>query len=425
MARRFRSVLAVEGELTGDGRLIAPNALTWENPPIPLLWQEQTADGHDSAEVIGVIDSMARRGTSIVAEGRLLEEHPSRYRVEELIRERVINPSIDPDDVVFELDETDPESLVAVMTQGRIRAATLVATQAILSTTIDLVDEVPMVESFQEPEVAEASVVAAVEVEPDQASVEQALAMVASGAPERPPAAWFANPELTGPTPLTVTDDGRVFGHLATWGTCHTGFPNTCVTAPPSASGYAYFHTGEVVTEGGERVATGRITVGGGHAGPGLGYRAAMAHYDDAGAAAADVCAGEDEHGIWLAGAMRAELPETTAQALRANPPSGDWRRIKGSLELMGALCVNLPGFPVPRPRFAASEGVQTSLVAAGVVLGAQEHAPAGAAAGDDALVAAVLQRLEQRDAAERLAVELGRDRASLAAVLAADVRAV
>src|SRR5690606_27483392 len=26
---------------------------------------------------------------------------------------------------------------------------------------------------------------------------------------------WFQDPALTKPTPLTVTDDGRVFGHLA------------------------------------------------------------------------------------------------------------------------------------------------------------------------------------------------------------------
>jgi hypothetical protein len=425
MARRFRSVLAMEGELTGDGRLIAPNALLWETPPIPLLWQENTADGHDTAEVVAVIDMIERRGTQIYAEGRLLEEHPERYRIEEMIREGVINPSIDPDDVVFEIDETDPENVVFVMTQARIRAATLVATQAILSTTIELIDEVPVVEVPQQG--GEASVVEVILADgAPEPTAQQAL--VASGAPSRPPAAWFAQPELSGPTPLTIDDDGRVWGHLAAWGTCHTGYPDTCTTAPPSASGYAYFHTGEVLTEEGERVATGRITVGGGHAGPGLGYRAALAHYDDAGAAAADVVAGEDQWGIWLAGAMRAELPESTVHALRANPPSGDWRRINGSLELMAALSVNLQGFPIPRPRFAAKGGVQTSLVAAGALRpsdGAEPVVTHSAVGPDESLVAAVLARLEQRDAAERLAVSVGRDRATLAATLAADVKGI
>jgi hypothetical protein len=47
-------------------------------------------------------------------------------------------------------------------------------------------------------------------------------------------AAWFRNPHLDGPTPLTVTDDGRVYGHLALWGTCHTGFDGVCIEPPHS-----------------------------------------------------------------------------------------------------------------------------------------------------------------------------------------------
>ena len=34
----------------------------------------------------------------------------------------------------------------------------------------------------------------------------------------RPPAAWFADPSLSLPTPITVTDDGRIYGHAAQWG---------------------------------------------------------------------------------------------------------------------------------------------------------------------------------------------------------------
>ena len=40
----------------------------------------------------------------------------------------------------------------------------------------------------------------------------------------------FADPHLTGPTALTVTADGHVYGHLATWGTCHISFGDQCVT---------------------------------------------------------------------------------------------------------------------------------------------------------------------------------------------------
>ena len=50
---------------------------------------------------------------------------------------------------------------------------------------------------------------------------------------------------------ITVTEDGRVYGHLALKDTCHTGFGDQCVTAPSSATGYAYFHLGEVDTTAG------------------------------------------------------------------------------------------------------------------------------------------------------------------------------
>lgn len=189
--------------------------------------------------------------------------------------------------------------------------------------------------------------------------------LVASAAPVDPPAEWFTNPELDGPTPLTVTPEGRVYGHLATWRTCHTGF-GQCVTAPKSRTNYAYFHTGEVLTAEGEPIAVGRITLGGGHADTRLGFQAAIEHYDNAGACAALVRAGEDKHGIWLAGATAPEVDDLKVAALRRHPPSGDWRRIGGNMELIGALAVNTPGFPVPRARVAS--GAPQALVAAGVL---------------------------------------------------------
>jgi hypothetical protein len=181
-----------------------------------------------------------------------------------------------------------------------------------------------------------------------------------------PPAEWFDNPKLDRPTPLTVTPEGRVYGHLADWRTCHTGFPGSCVTAPRSSAQYAYFHTGEVVTAEGEQVAVGRVTLGGGHADTRLGFQAAIAHYDDAGTCVAQVRAGDDKHGIWIAGSLVPGVDEVQVAALRRHPPSGDWRRIGGSLELIGALAVNTPGFPIPRARVAS--GVPQALVAAGAL---------------------------------------------------------
>lgn len=176
------------------------------------------------------------------------------------------------------------------------------------------------------------------------------------------PAEWFEDPKLAGPTPITVTPDGRVFGHLATWGTCHTGIPNACTTPPKSRAKYAYFHTGAVDTTAGE-MAVGRVSMGGGHADTRWGFQAAAEHYDSTSTQAAVVRAGEDKFGIWVAGSA---LPGADLDELKRSPLSGDWRRIGGNLELVHALAVNSPGFPVPRASMVA--GAQMALVAAGVV---------------------------------------------------------
>lgn len=191
--------------------------------------------------------------------------------------------------------------------------------------------------------------------------------LVASGGTDAPPREWFDDPGLTGPSPIVVTEEGRVFGHLAAWDTCHIGFKDACTTPPQSISDYAYFQTGAVLTTDGE-VAVGQITIDTGHAGLSLSARPAAAHYDDTGTAVADVCAGEDEHGIYIAGAVRSTATPEQVARLRASALSGDWRTIGGNLELVAALAVNVPGFPIPRTSLAASGGQQTALVAAGIV---------------------------------------------------------
>jgi hypothetical protein len=180
------------------------------------------------------------------------------------------------------------------------------------------------------------------------------------------PSEWFKNPEFDHPTPMTITDEGRVFGHLAEWSTCHVGFEGICVSPPHSASGYAYFLTGYVQTDDGP-VATGPISLGGGHARDGLSMRGAIAHYDSTSTAVCDITVGEDDFGIWTAGWVRPGVSQEQVVAVRASAPSGDWREVApGQMEMIAALSVNAPGFVVPR--VGVRNGVQVSLVAAGVV---------------------------------------------------------
>ena len=174
-------------------------------------------------------------------------------------------------------------------------------------------------------------------------------------------AEWFTDPYLDKPTPLTV-HGSYIFGHLATWGTCHTGFGTVCVT-PPKGTDYKYFHTGVVSVEGAE-IPVGHITMGTGHA-P-LTSSNAVSHYDDTGTCAADVAVGEDDYGIWFAGVVREGVDTDT---LRSASLSGDWRRVGGNMELLAALAVNVPGFPIPRIAASAVNDEPLALVASGIVV--------------------------------------------------------
>lgn len=187
-------------------------------------------------------------------------------------------------------------------------------------------------------------------------------ALTAAGAVR--PAVWFTDPELTGPTPLTITDEGHIYGHVATWGVCHIAsgpLGGECITAPNSHTNYAYFRTGVTKTDMGE-IAVGHVTMGIGHADLSLSGAATLAHYDNTDAVVADIVAGEDKHGIWFSGALRPGLEDDKIEALRAAALSGDWRDLGAGLEMVAALAVNVPGFPIPRLALAAS-GAHTDAV--------------------------------------------------------------
>lgn len=236
------------------------------------------------------------------------------------------------------------------------------------------------------------------------------------GYPLTPPVAWFSDPKLAGKTPLAVTPEGRVFGHLAAWNECHRDVTmRECVMAPKSRQSYAPFHLGDVLTAEGETVKVGKIVMDTRHADIRLGYAAAALHYDNTGDEIAVVRAGEDEYGIWVAGAVVPEATPRKVAKLRRSPLSGDWRREKGSLELTAALAVNTPAFPV----YTMENEERMALVAAGTVIpefddeadtstGTWEPVTiTGPPTGIDSLVASLVE-----DEVSRQEEELRRDRA-------------
>lgn len=183
-------------------------------------------------------------------------------------------------------------------------------------------------------------------------------------ATNRPPAAWFEDPKLTGPTPITITPDGYVYGHIGLHGQKHRGFSGD-VFIPRSHSAYREFLLGGTTTAEGTIVPTGKITLGGGHAADSLAARPATEHYDDVSTTVAVVSAGDDRFGVWVAGALKPDVTDQQIDELLQSPPSGDWRVDQlGNLELIGVHSVNVPGFAVYRINVDAATGNVYSLVA-------------------------------------------------------------
>lgn len=430
----WAGTIVVEGELTGDGRYIEPGALRWESLPIPLRYAPVDTGGHQGAEVVGRILTIDRQsdgritatgdfdtasevgreaarqvrdgltqGVSVDLDSVSFEVRVARELIEGLEEPRVIEEAETDDEGRVTVVEISMDDEVMATTDARIRAATIVAIPAFAEARIEVTEgEAPEVESAAENE-------------------DEDDALVAGAFPVAPPSDWFSDPRLDGPTPLTVTEDGRVYGHLAVWGTCHTAYSGQCVEPPSSPSGYSYFRTGSVLTAEGAEIATGRITLDTLHAKATLSAAQTIAHYEDTGRAVADVTAGEDAFGIWVSGALRSNVTEEQVRALRASPLSGDWRRIGGNLELVGALAVNVPGFPVPRPQGLVASGAMTTLVASGMLAPRKVRAPGtpGALSEDD------LRYLKRLAARERRAEQ--EERAGIqskAEALAAKVRA-
>ena len=373
---RFSIPLVIPEEMeSGDGRKFKKGAIELRELPLPLLWQIQTGSGHDGSVVVGRIDHMERTDDGIGNAYGYFDTGEYGKEAERLVREgflRGVSADMDKfeaaeeveEEVVTASEEGEEDTTIKkekiVISKARVMAVTIVPKPAFQECKIFLDEETD--ESPEEDEMIPDGIYVE-NVEPAEAEAVVASGIIAGAIPTTPPKAWFENPQLSQPTPLTVTDDGRVFGHIAAWHVDHIGM--VAGTKPPrSRSGYQYFHTGVVRTEEGTDVPVGQITLAGGHADIRASAAEAVKHYDDTASAVIDVHAGEDRHGIWVAGSLRPGVTPEQVRALRASAPSGDWRPIRGSLELVAVCQVNVPGFPIARAMVAG--GQITALVAAG-----------------------------------------------------------
>jgi len=359
---------------SGDGRKFAKGAITMRELPLPLMWQIQTGEGHSGSVVVGKITHMERTDQGIGNARGIFDSGDYGREAERLVRGGFIK-GVSADMDQFEADqetassENDSEDKIGNgkmrITKARVMGVTLVAKPAFQECKISIVE--PAQEQEEKAMLSDGVYVEG--VNPLDASALVACGLVAGMIPVTPPKEWFDNPKLTKPTALTVSDDGKVYGHIAAWHVDHIGM--AFGTKPPrSRSNYAYFHTGVVRTDDGTDMPVGQLTLAGGHAPLEASAHEAVRHYDDTASAIADVHAGEDAYGIWVSGALRPGTTPEQIRALRASAPSGDWRPIKGGLELVAVCQVNVPGFPIARARVAS--GQVMALVAAGASVLAQ-----------------------------------------------------
>ena len=371
MPRTWSAVLARTGVKTGDGRILAEGGGASRDLPLPVMWQERSGDGHSGSIVVARMESLRIADGVVTATGSMLSDVP--YKVIEEIEAGVIGPSVDLDDIEYVMDAD--ENLV--LTQWRIAGATLVSVPAFADVSLTL-DPEPAPQYYDETAYDSYDAYSA-SLATFAMQTREAMAVVEA----LPPAEWFSPPNVAELTPLTVTPEGRVFGHIAPWGECHVGLPG-CVTAPSSLSNYTHFMVGEQRLQGGGSVPVGALVTGPRHADPHVAFRAAQAHYDDLDAVVARVVAGEDEFGIWVAGWMLPTAAPARVEQFMSSPVSGDWRRVGGSLEMIAVCSVNAPGFPVPRARVSFANGEQRSLVGSFGVTARRGEIPVAAAPVDD-----------------------------------------
>lgn len=329
----WEALLIVEGKPTDDGRVFAD--LTWRPPPFAAEWTDEEGYAHDGAERFGTVTEVERRENGEIWARGVYIDSETAAEVRRLVDQgedvmaagwpsvqiggpdKAEQGSEDGEIVPAEEIEVLPDGSIMLHMTGKIVGFALVPIQAQEGTVFR--------------------------------NLQPALP-VAAAIPVNPPDEWFEPPNLSGPTPLTITDEGQVFGHFALWDgsdACYRG-KSGCLRAPRAKDKtYSSFRVGYVVADSGERIPTGSLVLTGGH----RSLQAIAAGHADTRTGVADVVVGEDRWGPWVAGALRPTTTPEEIRVMRGSALSGEWY----GNELLGITCVNRPAFLVRA--LAASTG--------------------------------------------------------------------
>lgn len=390
--RAWEGVLAIEGVPTGDGRMIEKNALTWETGPWPLHF-DLDGNSHFTGVVVGEVSEVWRSGNQILGRGTLhtdsavpevrdfatrvaeLSENPAGSLAglsvmfdDEAVEVRVsaeqFKQYIDPwDEEAYEADQRSKKAQADagervtiaswaagdelwVFTRGRLREVSVAPVQAIVGSELHMSKKAVAAATW-----ARGAGIVTRSLDPVAAAArDSAFSDPKFGADsDKDPRLVFQrrrrSDEIEGyGAPFTVEDDGRVWGHFALHGRCHSAY-SACLVPPDSGGDFSEFLTGEAI----RGVRTGPIILGTTHSVNADGTVKDYDHLANTGEAVADVTVGRDAHGFWVAGRVRPGITAAQLAALKGSALSGEWLPYGSSLKLRGILAVNSPGYLIER----------------------------------------------------------------------------
>lgn len=379
--------ILVEGEQTGDGRIIAEGVTAWVDPPIPLLPE------HYAEESVGNITMMERVGAEILASGVFDDQTERGAEMARQMDEGTAplghgwGVSIEPDDYAFEVIDTtatiedassgepipatvhvakvmmrmegrgmwpsvvapslqaaagdgEPSGVVVYedaqdnyierVTRLRIRAVAMTPTAAFASATLEL----------DAPETAAPGITPASEPA-------VAAALTAAGAIQYA-RSQFEIDEPGEATPFTIRDDGTFFGHVHAWGACHIGHPGRCLTPQTSPSGYESFNRsgGVVDLDDGSSMRVAPFLFDTNHAALSLTAGETIDHYANTAGVFGFGRVKTGKHGPFAVGVLRPDLTAEQITLLKGcGQVSGDWR----NGELYACQVAPRPGLGIER----------------------------------------------------------------------------
>ena len=158
----WHGVLAPEGITTGDRRKFGVESLRWRELPLPLMWQMETAQGHDGAVLVGRIDDIVRDyvddGTTRLSGNGVFDISPYAAEAARLIDSKMMRGvSVDVDDATFHFENLEGltlatedlagEDVVQAIDDGRISGATLCTIPAFEEAFVALLTEASLAAS--------------------------------------------------------------------------------------------------------------------------------------------------------------------------------------------------------------------------------------------------------------------------------------